>query len=86
MKLETSLIPSRPRPDTTIAPAANAGSAEASNNLSTNPGSTQMYLRSHAVETGECGFLSKGSESSRILDHQKYRLGEPKARWMRRDL
>jgi hypothetical protein len=86
MKLETSLIPTRPRPDTTIPPAANAGSAETSNNLSTHPGSTQMFLRSHPVETGERGFLSKGSESKRILDHQKYRLGEPKARWIRRDL
>jgi hypothetical protein len=63
MKLETSLVPSRPRPDTTIAPAAKAGSAEASNNLSTLPGSTQMYLNSHPVDTGERGFLSKGSES-----------------------
>lgn len=83
MKLETSLIPSRPRPLTTIASAANAGNAETSNSLSTHPVSTQKF---HSVETGERGFLSKGSESKRIPDHQKYRLGEPKARWILRDL
>jgi hypothetical protein len=81
MKLQISLMPRRPRPDTMTAPTANAGSPDAINSIVNHPGSTITDRSSQVAQfsalswqdgtTGRC--LFRGSESKRIDAHQKYR-------------
>jgi hypothetical protein len=91
MKLETSLIPNRAKPETMTAPAANAGNAEMVRNLASRLGVIQMYCGSQLTQSSvpflqgieglEWERLLRGSESRRMDDHQKYRLG---MRWASR--
>jgi hypothetical protein len=82
MKLETSLMPSRPKPRTMTAPITNAGNADSINDFASHPGSTQMdtgvqstHFSALSLQGSRAGgYLFSGSESKRVDDHQKYRL------------
>jgi len=84
-KLHTSLTPRPARPPTTAAPTKNAGSAESIRNFAVQLGSTHTIGRSSQFTQFSWPFLHgavvlfgclfRGSESSRMDVHQKYRLG-----------
>src|SRR6266404_7637220 len=84
IKVVTSLNPSRPRPWTNPAPSRKAGNAENKSAFVIHPGSIQMCSGCQSIQSASAslqrgvnalGCLFSGSESSRIADHQKYRLG-----------
>src|SRR5690348_12185673 len=94
IKLETSLIPSRPRPTATASPAANAGRADNTYDISNHPWRTHILLGSQTPQSsapflqGSNGCLLSGSECRIIIEpHQKYLIGRPELwRFIRREL
>src|SRR5258706_9390299 len=94
IKLEISLIPSRPRLTAIASPAANAGRADDTYDISNHPGSTHILLGSQTPQSSApllhdtWGRLFSGSESRTIMEpHQKYLIGRPELRrFIRREL